>query len=475
MPIFQYSKKFVNNIRLRTMSHSYRLLQRYSIVLPICAGFVLSSVILTYPLYSPLIFSGIVVAVIMLIASFHRPIWVLYAALFILFLPSGLIPPYIHSFMNRSITVVAFITWLLDVVNRRHRVIWKSTTLLMIGFIAWIIITIFWAENLQMGMTALGSYTLRLILFLILIPNLIRTKENLDGFMNTLALNGWILVIISFCMILLEGFTPNTRFTIFSENENELGILYLLTMIGVLWMSMQSPKRNKALKIIATTIFLMMIICFNALTGSRGSAFSLIFTLSVFLIWKPTRLWGKLSLLSLILAVIFVPNVFKLTLKRFVVPETTLLGGRETIWKIGWEIITKNPLSGVGIGNSAFETLPKLNVWNLQDGVGAPIHNPIMVIWSETGIPGIILYLGVLISAILSFLREYQNCRRIGAEWLMPYFSLIASVFLGYMISWIKGGGTESSFSYFLMVALLLIPSSLDVKGFENKKQIKNQ
>ena len=32
------------------------------------------------------------------------------------------------------------------------------------------------------------------------------------------------------------------------------------------------------------------------------------------------------------------------------------------------------------------------------------------------------------------------------------------------MFSWIKGGGIESDFSYFMMVALLVIPSCVDIK-----------
>jgi hypothetical protein len=49
----------------------------------------------------------------------------------------------------------------------------------------------------------------------------------------------------------------------------------------------------------------------------------------------------------------------------------------------------------------------------------------------------------------------------------MPYYAVVASVFIGFMASWFKGGGMESDYTYFLMLALMLIPSRLDIKNTE--------
>jgi hypothetical protein len=38
------------------------------------------------------------------------------------------------------------------------------------------------------------------------------------------------------------------------------------------------------------------------------------------------------------------------------------------------------------------------------------------------------------------------------------------------MASWIKGGGMESSHTFFLLLSLLLIPSTLALRGFEHAK-----
>jgi O-antigen ligase len=105
----------------------------------------------------------------------------------------------------------------------------------------------------------------------------------------------------------------------------------------------------------------------------------------------------------------------------------------------------------------------------------ASIHNPVLIIWSETGVLGMFLYLSVLGSAIWSFVRQYILHRQERESFLLPYIALISSVFLGYIVSWIKGGGMELGFSYFILLAFLLIPSGLETKEINNNMEINSQ
>jgi O-antigen ligase len=408
-------------------------------------------------------------AAVILIAYFRKPVLALYGALFVVFLPIGFIPPEIHSLLNRSMTVLAFLTWLFAVFFREFRITLTISASLMLTFLAWGVVTLLWARYTNTGATLLQAYTLRFVLFLLLIPNEIRTKKTLNGLMKTLALNGWLLMLVSVITILLEGYESGARLKLFSENQNTLGILALVTMTGVLWQAMQPSKRYRVLKMLIASVFLIMAIGLTALSGSRGSAISIVVTMLVFWFWKPTRLWGKISLIILVIAVIITPFVFTTILDRFAgTTKEAPLGGREVLWQRGSEIIKENPLLGVGIGNSSFELKSSFGYW----GPGwASMHNPILVIWSETGFPGLILYLSVLISAVCSFLRQYRLHRSSNVQWLMPYFALISSVFLGYLLSWIKGGGMEYHFSYFLMLALLLIPSRLNIEASQHSLQ----
>jgi O-antigen ligase len=143
-----------------------------------------------------------------------------------------------------------------------------------------------------------------------------------------------------------------------------------------------------------------------------------------------------------------------------------VLGGREALWQAAWLLIRDHLWRGVGIGNAPYAVMSHLRLFRSVGGEeSAAIHNPVLAIWAETGIAGLVLYLGVLGSAIWSFIRQYRRHRQAGAHSLLPYYALVSCVFLGYMSSWIKGGGMESDFTYFLMLALLLIPSCLRVEG----------
>ena len=151
----------------------------------------------------------------------------------------------------------------------------------------------------------------------------------------------------------------------------------------------------------------------------------------------------------------------------------SMLGGREILWQAAWQIIIQHPLGGVGIGNAPYSIVPYLTVLASAAGKqSVSLHNPIMVIWSETGFLGIGLYLAVLISAILSFVKQFLKRSKCNEHLLMPYFACVSALFLGYMVSWVKGGGMEADFTYFLMLALLLIPSGLEAAQAPGKNKL---
>ena len=422
--------------------------------------------------YTPLLAGGALVTAAILLAFLRRPVWALYSALFVVFLPIGLIPPEIHSILNRSLTVIALATWLFDLVVRQRRVVWTGAATFMLVFLTWGCVTLIWAEDRTMGSIVLQTYSLRLILFLLLIPNLIRTMDALHGLMKILALDGLVLMGAGAVTILLQGLSSGTRLKVLDVNENGLGILALVTILGILWQVHRPSKRN-SIGIAAAIAFLALAMVLVALSGSRGSAISLLVMLFVFCLWKLTRIWGISGFLILAAGIVIAPFLFSTTLERFtVIRGDTLLGGREALWQAAWKLILDHPWRGVGIGNAPIAMIPYtrffMSVWEM--GIVA-VHNPVLSIWAETGLPGVLLYLAVLGSAIWRFSFQYRRSRKAGARLSISYFALVSSVMIGYMFSWIKGGGMESDFSYFLLLALLLLPSGVDFERAEKSHQ----
>ena len=419
--------------------------------------------------YSPLIVLVGSIAIISLFVWLKKPVWALYFTLIVILLPQSLIPAQVNSYINRIATVIALAVWIIDVIRRRSRILVPSSTLLMIGFIVWATLTLLWADNFSEGVTILQRYVLRLMLFMVLIVNEIRTKRDLDGLMITLAISGVLLVVVSGVTIILQGYSPGTRLQVLEVNENGLGISLLIALTGVLWWTIRSKKNSSQLKKWLAFIFLLVSIGLIGLSGSRGSAVSLGITFLAFLIWKPTRPWGILGFLIVGFVIIAAPIVFSTTIMRFLgeTGETTL-GGREILWNSGWQLIKDNLMLGVGIGNSPYQVIPYLaNAGIISNRllslVEASLHNPVLVIWAETGFPGLLLYMSVLAIALMTFIRQYLKSRKIREQYLMPYYAIVGSIFIGYSASWIKAGGIESDFSYFLMLSLLLIPSQIKI------------
>jgi O-antigen ligase len=241
-------------------------------------------------------------------------------------------------------------------------------------------------------------------------------------------------------------------------------MMALLAMSPVL-LRASNPFRSGLLRTSAAAVFMVLTIGLVGISGSRGSYISLIITLAAFSVWRSSRKWARLGFASLALGILMLPYIFETTIDRFVeLSGDSVLGEREVIWQAAWQMITEHPWTGVGIGNSSYSVMSYLNMASSVGKDGVSLHNPIFVIWSETGILGLVLYLAVPFSAIVSFIGQYLKFRKQADHALIPYFAFVGALFLGYMASWVKGGGMETDFIYFLVLALLLIPSCLQLE-----------
>jgi O-antigen ligase len=451
-------------------------------------GLVVSAVVVSFlagvsPLagYSPLIAGGMIVAVAGAAVLLQKPTWALYAAVFVLLLPSarGATPlaqvlDRLQSLLNRSVTLIALASWLLSLSSQRRRIVWTPTALWMLGFLWWGVVTLIWAPDRGRGMEQIGQYALRWILFLLLIANQIKTPKELDGLMRTLAFNGCVLVLAGVGAILSQGYEPRTSLQIMGMNQNEIGSKMVMTMPGVLWQVMQAPERQKALRMVLSLAFLLLTVVLVALTGSRGSAIAVLAVLLAYWFWKPTRPWGKLALFILAVAVIIAPFIFSTLMDRFLQvkvleAEAGPLGGRLLIWRASWLIVGGHPVGGVGIGNANNVLASYLHriTRYFQHHESIVSHNAILQVWTETGTIGVSLYLGVLASAVWLFARQYYRHSKLGGHSLSPYFALVSCTFVGIMLTWLKDGGAAYDPTYFLLLALLLVPLYLEDADME--------
>lgn len=109
--------------------------------------------------------------------------------------------------------------------------------------------------------------------------------------------------------------------------------------------------------------------------------------------------------------------------------------GRTDLWTVAWRMVQAHPLNGVGVGNfpntSADYTLrPGVIVrtdliFNQQPFV---THNTYLQILAETGIPGLLLFLSVIVACMRCMLRAARIWARRGEKTME---ALARSMFLG--------------------------------------------
>lgn len=443
-----------------------------TIIISITAGI---SILVFQTSLSPLIVLVGVLATTLIYVLLVKPVWALYIAVTAVFIPQQVVQllpiPLLANYLISILVLLAGISWLMNVAIQRRKIVWKGTILLMSGFMIWSVITLFWASNLTSGRQALITLLIG-FLSLVLLVNQVNTAKALSGLLTTLALIGWMLVLAGIGTVLVERYTQGSRLNILGINENLFGIQLLLAMPGVLWQAIRPSSRNGILKGLMAFVYLVLAMGLIAMSGSRGSAISFLVILLGICLWKPTRVWGVLVLLVLVLGVLLTPLLFSTTLDRFaLVQGDTLLGGREALWQATLNLIFDNFWLGVGIGNARHALVPyAILLRDIGGNDSVATHNPVLQVWAETGVPGILLYLSVLGSAIWTFIRQYLRHRQSGARDLLLYYALVGSLFFGYILSWIKGGGMESDPTYFLMLALLLIPAGLNVQDMRRQE-----
>ncbi len=403
-------------------------------------------------------------AFLSLIFLLRKPAWVIYAAVFVVLLPANLIPANLNSLINRGLNVLAFAAWFAGVMINRRKVYLSASGVLMLFFIVWAALSLLWAAEFSRAVTVLQMYALRWILFMLVIFNVIRTRQDLDGLMNTIAVSGGLLMLVSLATILIQGYSPDTRLRVLGENENYLGVALLVTNMAVIWWARRAELRYPRARQLAAVVYVALSFGLIGLSGSRGSAISLAITLLAFTAWKPTRPIGLLSVAVLLVGVLAAPFVFSNTIARFLgAPGETLLGGRESLWPAGFQLIQDHPLIGVGVGNSIFDVIPYLPnpAVAAYSEVGAPLHNPVLVVLAETGLVGLSLYLSFLAAGVLAFARYFVHSPKLTDPMLRFYYPLVAATLLGYLASWIKGGAMETDFFFYLLISMLWIPIHL--------------
>jgi O-antigen ligase len=197
------------------------------------------------------------------------------------------------------------------------------------------------------------------------------------------------------------------------------------------------------------------------LTLSRGGWVALAVSVALLCLLSLQRGWLPTKA-ALIIGVIVVLILFLLRgpiLDRLFGDDAGAAESRSTMWRQALDVIEANPVLGVGANNYAvwFEQYigPELDAQRIRT-----VHNKYLLVWAETGIVGLLAFLGFLLSAIYWGWRGWQLRDRL----LSPLALGLAVAIVGQMIHMFVDifHSRPQVQALWLVVALIIAVRSID-------------
>jgi putative inorganic carbon (HCO3(-)) transporter len=267
---------------------------------------------------------------------------------------------------------------------------------------------------------------------------LLRSRRDLDRTLYTLAVLALIVGVIG--IVTSEGRAEGA-----SGNANFFAIIEIFALPLVLALAAEAQRRVVRFGLYAV-VFVIVLAVFTSL--SRGGLLTLL-SVGVATLIFPARSFlqsrtHKAFVLALIAAGAFV--AFRATseslaprVEAIFAGEDRTGTGRLNAWRGAWTSIEERPILGLGYGSflpSANELMLRTPGVDLQNqGLrprGLYAHSAYVGTAAELGIPGLILFVGILVSTARALRRTAVRARTAGATYAMR----IANASLISLVAW---------------------------------------
>lgn len=422
--------------------------------------FALAVIVVRHPL-APWLLIGAAAGASAALVLAARPLLAAHAALVLLLVPMHLRLDPVYTIAVNGCLAVGLASWGVRRILERAPPAWPAACIAAMLLVAWAALSLLWAPNIVEGRRQLVSWVISVSLLLLLV-DLTRTREALDRLMLTMRLYGWFLIAAGLLTVLLGGYSFDRRLNVLGLNENGFGLYLIVMLPGVLWPSLAVGDPRRMLHVGQGVAYILCALPLIALTGSRGTAASLVLLLLALLAPRETRRWGFLGLALIGMMALLAPFLLDVVMRRWEENDMGELGNRMPIWIASLRMILDYPWTGAGIGNGPFQLRAYLAsvTSDLNRRIDLPSHQPLLEIAVDIGLVGLCLYGAIVAAAAASFVRAW---RKAGVSSAVPrgFFPTIAAVAGAFSLSWFKAGGFTHHVTFILLLSLLLIPGRI--------------
>ncbi|MEQ9570317.1 MAG: O-antigen ligase family protein [Longimicrobiales bacterium] len=328
---------------------------------------------------------------------------------------------------------------------------------LYLVLIAWAVVGHLFALEPGVSSQVLKGVHLTNVLFTLFILSTITTYVRLEVAM---AANAFGAAVLAFYYI--KGGTPTMWTPVSTYDRNDLALLFNLSLPIVLWLFVEQKVRwtKLALGLLAVALGFCVL-----MSQSRGGFLGLAAILLYFMVTESSvRLRYRLTpVLALGLGLALMPADVKdrLSTLRSLEDDYNVESatGRVEIWKRALKYVDQRPVFGVGIANFPIAE-SRLSDEARQFGgrwKASVAHNSYVEITAETGIPGGILYLSMVLSLVgwlARWRKRLKRARHLGGARLDALYRLLNSMTAS-ALGFALGSFVLSTFSLSLLVMLL--------------------
>ena len=329
------------------------------------------------------------------------------------------------------IVVVGYLLWLVgrQGANRQPLRFFTSTSVPALGLIFFSIVSVFQAQDVQLSFFKIAQL-IELFLMYFYLANHLRTQQDLKFFVTVLMggmLAESILMIVQWLTgwsFSFAGISANVggdlRTTGTLGTANSAGVIvsaYLAIVCSMFWLF---PRRSQ--KVFAGICFVIGCIALISTAGRAAWGGFIVAILGFIFIgwrrgWVQRRALVWLFLLTLVIGAIFYPAIYN----RLKADDRGSAASRPLMFRLAWNVISASPLNlflGVGANNYAL-IAPRYNtvvgdyLGNLIEDTS--VHDVYLLTWAETGLFGLLFFLGFLAASLVKTWKHIQSGSRFGS------------------------------------------------------------
>lgn len=267
-----------------------------------------------------------------------------------------------------------------------------------------------------------------------LVINLIKNKKQLRNLLTLFVLSGTFVCLYGIAQYIFgwdinqawmdEEMFGDIKMRIYStlENPNVLGEYILLVLpvaVGLMF-----TREGVLQKVVYSGIIAMMFLAL-ILTFSRGCWIGIIFAAAIFVTFAAGKLWG-LGIIALPIIPMVLPESIMNRFMSIGDMKDSSTSYRVYIWMGTLAMVKDFWVSGIGMGAEAFKEVYPFYSYN---GIVAPhAHNLFLQILVESGIGGIVVFLGILIFFLKRMMVNYKYGGGKGSELSTMMVALVAGI-----------------------------------------------